>query len=283
MIRWKGDYKGIVIENEALLTFILQKHFKTGTFSTFERQLYLYGFRKDSSCKEHSVYQHSAFTENSPINLTKIQGKQKIKKREGPVKVQTILGSHRLLKKDFADLKKKLKKIKSARENEKEKSLDLLKRNSLLMDKIKHQKEKSLESMKRVFSTIFKSKSSFKEGFWSRVKEFLQRFNIKEVFHDKNLEKPDQRAYYGILEFSLIYNRKIREQFFEFLKAEDECFFNQSLQHKNTEDGLVMSDDLKNDHYEVYSNLWERESEKEVSLIRDLSVLGDDNSNFNNQ
>ena len=283
MIRWKGDYKGIVIENEALLTLILQKHYKTGSFSTFERQLYLYGFRKDSSCKEHSVYQHSAFTENSPINITKIQGKRKIKKRESSDRVTSILDQHRLLKKDFADLKKKLQKIKSERENEKEKSLDLLKRNSLLVEKIQRQKEKSLDSMKRIFSTIFKSNSSFNKRFWSRVNEFLRKHNIIEVFHDKKLEKLDQKLYLRILEFSLIHNRKIREQFFEFLKVEDECLFNQSLKHKNTEDDLIISDDLKNDCYEVYSNLWERRSESEVSLISDLSVLGDENSNQNNQ
>lgn len=265
------------------MTLILQEHFKSGSFSGFERQLYLYGFRKDSSYKEHSVYKHNAFTENSSLNITKIQGKQRIKKKESLTKGKAMEIKLASLKKDFQALKSNIDILRLQKEKEKVKSQEVLKSNNKLLDELREQKKKRKEHLKIVFSTIFDNIDAFKSGFRERVRQFVIKYNVPDVYKAKNYCFLDSRTDLSMLKQILTSNKVLRKEFFEFLSLKEGDLFSLSdklsikhMQKRATEDLSAPIEPVK-EFKVVDSGIWERERDMGEGLIRDLSVLGEEN------
>lgn len=65
-----------------MLQFILQKHFKSDTFASFERQLYLYGFKKKKNKDRLSEYINSKINKDNISLLSSERRKRNLQTKE---------------------------------------------------------------------------------------------------------------------------------------------------------------------------------------------------------
>lgn len=158
-ITWVDSGSSFAILNTSSFTSeLLKKHFKHKNYSSFVRQLNLYGFNKERDTGELQVYSNPNFLKNHGERLILIRRRVpaiksiNLSTNLDKTKMQTVLAQQVQIKKNFAELEQKYKNISDS--------------NELLAKKLENciEREEKVEQLLGNFIRIVKESQTNMEG-----------------------------------------------------------------------------------------------------------------------